>query len=113
MPVKFPEILYGDDAKVPAIRVPKDDIMNEILYIGELKETGEFENGQPIAEYELHQFFNANAAKKKLDPETYDKIRLAFGLEKLQNAITNSSATNEKIRNNIEQIGQNKKPTEA
>ena len=114
MASKFPEILYEENSQVPFVKVSKDETMNELLFIAELKETEETEkqgeNELPVFDYILHQYFNANVAKEKLDPETFDKIRIAFNLEPLQSAADKGKKISEKVRDNIGQINNSGKP---
>ena len=114
--IKFPEIMYDEGSQVPFIKIDKDGEMNDLLFVAELKETEETEtqengNELPVFDYILHQYFNANVAKEKLDPETFDKVRIAFNLEPLHSAIEKGKKIYEKVKDNIEQISNSTKPT--
>lgn len=107
-----PEILYeetegGESSSLPFIMVPDDQEMPKILYIWESKNTGRYEpnekgNPVPVFEWDLHQYTDMLFLKKHLDHDTYDKVRLALGLEKLADAISKGNENTEKIRNNLQ-----------
>tara|TARA_R110001592_G_C12816249_1_gene718544 strand:- start:75 stop:422 length:348 start_codon:yes stop_codon:yes gene_type:complete len=109
----FPEIAYeeiddGISANIPFINVPFEELMPLFLFIFESRETGEFEPGPegeklPIVEMDLHQYADMNFLKTKLDLETYDKVRIALGLEPLNDATQKGLAITQKIRENIEE----------
>ena len=52
---------------------------------------------------DLHQYADMNFLKTKLDLETYDKVRIALGLEPLNDATQKGLAITQKIRENIEE----------
>tara|TARA_Y100000022_G_C13169447_1_gene337915 strand:- start:181 stop:528 length:348 start_codon:yes stop_codon:yes gene_type:complete len=107
-----PEILYeetenGGSSALPFIMVPDNELMPRLLYIWESKDTGRYEpndvgNPVPVFEWDLHQYADMLFLKKHLDPNIYDKVRLALGLEKLADAVKSGSENTEKIRNNLE-----------
>ena len=107
-----PEILYeetaeGESSSLPFVMVPSGEVMPKLLYIFESKDTGEFEpnnegNPVPIYEWDLHQYADMLILKNRLEPDIYDKVRLALGLEKLADATKKGMKTTEKIRNNLE-----------
>jgi hypothetical protein len=107
-----PEILYeeteeGGSSSLPFIMVPEDQVMPKLLYIWESRNTGRYEpndegNPVPVFEWDLHQFADMLFLKKHLEPDIYDKVRLALGLEKLADAVKAGSESTEKIRNNLE-----------
>ena len=104
---KQPEILYNEDEQnFPFIKLEKDEEMPAMLVIASLKDTGETEeengNEMPVFEWEPTQYFSADFMKKKLDAETYDKIRLALGLEPLKSAQEKGNKIAEKVRENLE-----------
>lgn len=110
----FPEITYeeiddGISANIPFVNVPVEEEMPRILFMFESRETGEFEPGPegeklPIVEMDLHQYADMNYLKTKLDIITFNTVRLALGLEPLEDAIIAGSAITQKIRKNIEEI---------
>lgn len=107
-----PEILYeeteeGGSSSLPFIMVPSDQVMPKLIYIWESKDTGEWEPNNvgdpvPVYEWDLHQFADMLFLKNHLDPDIYDKVRLALGLEKLADAIKKGEETTEKIKNNLD-----------
>ena len=107
-----PEILYeeteeGGSSSLPFIMVPENQAMPKLLYIWESRDTGRYEpnnegNPVPVFEWDLHQFADMLFLKKHLEPNIYDKVRLALGLEKLADAVKAGSENTEKIRNNLE-----------
>ena len=107
-----PEIMYEDSGEmsmsshIPFIPVPTDEEMPEILYVFESRETGEFEPGPegeelPVTEMDLHQYADMNVLKSRLDEETYDKIRIALGLEPLRQAASKGLKITDAVRNNL------------
>src|SRR3990167_1661517 len=103
---KQPEILYNEDEQNwPFIKLEKDEEMPAMLVIASLKDTGETEeengNEMPVFGWEPTQYFSADFMKKKLDAETYDKIRLALGLEPLKTAQEKGAKITEKVRENL------------
>lgn len=107
-----PEILYeeteaGGSSALPFIMVPEEETMPQLLYIWESRNTGRYEPNDagdpvPVFEWDLHQFADMLILKKRLEPDIYDKVRLALGLEKLADAVKTGSENTEKIRNNLE-----------
>ena len=108
-----PEIMYEEtddsstSSSIPFIMVPKDETMPKLLYIFESRDTGELEPGSdgnpvPVFEWDLHQYADMLFLKKHLEPDIYDKVRLALGLEKLADAVKAGNESTEKIRNNLE-----------
>ena len=107
-----PEIMYeesneiGASASIPFIPVPEDELMPEIIYIFESKETGETEpgpNGEelPVTDMELHQYADMAVLKNKLSLQTYVEVRLALGLEPIAVAAKKGQAITQKVRNNL------------
>ena len=107
----IPEIMYEegeeDEASaIPFVMVPKDEEMPKLLYIFESKITNNFEPDMegdevPIYEWDLHQYADMNILKDNLDMETYDKVRLALGLEPIAIAAQKGREITQKIRNNL------------
>ena len=99
------EILYEEGNDWPFIKLEKDEEMPAMLVIASLKDTGETEeengNEMPVFGWEPTQYFSADFMKKKLDAETYDKIRLALGLEPLKTAQEKGAKITEKVRENL------------
>ena len=108
-----PEILYeetteGESSSLPFVMVPHDQEMPKLLYIFESKDTGRFEPNNegdpvPVYEWDLHQYADMLVLKNRLEPDIYDKVRQALGLEKLADATKKGIAATERIRNNLEQ----------
>ena len=103
---KQPEILYDENQQnFPFIKLEKDEEMPAMLVIASLKDTGETEeengNEMPLFDWEPTQYFSADFMKKKLDAETYDKIRLALGLEPLKTAQEKGNKITERVRENL------------
>ena len=107
----IPEIMYeeaeeGSSSHIPFIMVPTDQVMPEILYIFESRDTGEIEPGLdgdpvPVYEWDLHQYGDLNKLKFNLDKETYDKVRLALGLEPIDVASEKGKKITNKIKDNL------------
>lgn len=92
---KIPIILYEESAQgetnlIPYIEVGIDEEMPTALFISEYKETGEFEIGSngksPIVDMVIRQYVNMDHLKKRLDAKTYDRIRVALGMQPLKKA---------------------------
>ena len=110
----FPEIMYeepseedGLTSNIPFIPVPNNQEMPKLLYVFESRETGEFEPGPegedlPVTEMELHQYADMAVFKKKLDIESYDKIRIVLGLEPMSSAVVKGKKITDKIRENVQ-----------
>jgi hypothetical protein len=89
---------------LPFIQVPAEREMPDIIFMFGSTETGEFEpdlegNPEPIMEMELYQYANMQYLKEDLDEETYDKVRIALGLEPLSIATQKGMKQSEKILN--------------
>ena len=107
----IPEICYEEDAEglsshIPFIQVPVDQKMPGFLFVFESRETGEFEPGEdgnplPIFDMDLHQYADMSTLKNNLDPKTFDKVRLALGLEPLRSAAEKGKKISEKVRENL------------
>ena len=106
----IPEIMYEDSEEgsshIPFIMVPTNEVMPKILYIFESRDTGELEPGLegdpvPVFEWDLHQYGDLNVLKNNLNKETYDKVRLALGLEPIDVASEKGQKITDKIKNNL------------
>lgn len=109
----IPEIMYeeedesGTSSNIPFIMVPKKEVMPQILYIFESRDTGELEPGSngnpvPVFEWDLHQYADLFVLKNKLNIETYDMVRMALGLEPIAAAAEKGRKLSQKIKNNLE-----------
>jgi hypothetical protein len=109
-----PEICYeeeidGISSHIPFIQVPPEEEMPNLLFMFESRETGEHEPGLdgnpvPVIQLDLHQYANLSTLKEKFDTRSYDYIRLALGLEPLQEAAAKGQDITEKIRQNATNI---------
>jgi hypothetical protein len=107
----IPEIYYeetedGITSHIPFIAVPPEEEMPRILFMFESRETEELEIGSdgeplPIVNIDLHSYANMKTMKEKLDPKTYDAVRIALGLEALSEAVEKGKKITEKVRNNV------------
>lgn len=93
----LPIIYYEEAAEgesqnmIPYIEVAKEEPFPKVLFLSEYRHTDEFEpdadgNPQPIVDMMLHMFVDFDVLKEKLDPETFDKARVAMGLKPLSEA---------------------------
>jgi len=108
----IPEIMYedgdeGGSSHIPFIMVPKGEKMPSLLFVFESRETDSTEPGPsgeelPIFEWDLHQYSDMAVLKESLDSLTFDKVRLALGLEPLLVAAAKGQAIGEKVRNNLD-----------
>ena len=107
----YPEIMYeeqedGVSSKIPFIMVPEGQVMPNLLYVFESRETGEFEPGLsgepvPIIEMDLHQYADMSSLKNNLDPTIYDVVRKALGLLPLEEASGKGREITNSIRQNL------------
>ena len=107
----IPEICYEEDANglsshIPFIQVPENQKMPSFLFIFESRETGEFEPGEdgnplPIFDMDLHQYADMSILKDSLDVSTYDKVRMALGLEPLASAAAKGKKISNKVKQNL------------
>lgn len=107
----YPEIMYeevegGESSKIPFVVVPEGEKMPNLIYIFESRETGEFEPNEegdpvPILEMDLHQYADMLQLKENLDGPTYDKVRIALGLQPLKVAVAAGKKITENIRQNL------------
>ena len=107
-----PEIMYEDNGElgmtshIPFIPVPSGELMPEILYIFESRETGDFEPGPegeelPVTEMDLHQYADMNVLKAGLTEQVYDQVRSVLGLEPLKQAAAKGIKITETVKNNL------------
>jgi hypothetical protein len=92
----IPEIYYEDapegiTSSIPFIDVPEGHTMPPVLFIFESQKTGETEPGDdgeelPIVQIDLYQYANMKLLQSSLSPERFDEIRLALGLDRLEDA---------------------------
>ncbi len=121
---KIPVILYEESLPndpfnpIPYVMVGIDEVMPPVLFISEYKETGEFEVGSdgdrsPIVDMLIQKYVNLDHLKDKLDYETYDKIRIALGMDPLKvaqkkgqkildNVFSNANKNKNKLKTNEE-----------
>lgn len=83
----IPEIFYEEDSKgltggLPFINVPQDKSMPACMFICEVRPVSEDES-EIEKEVIVHSLANMSVLKQELDLETYNKIRIALGLEPL------------------------------
>ena len=107
----IPEICYeegseGLSSHIPFIQVPQGVEMPNILFIFESRDTGEFEPGLegeevPVVQLDLHQYADMNTLRESLDIETYDRVRLALGLEPMATAVEKGKKITDSVRDNI------------
>ncbi len=113
-----PEIMYEGETEdaltshIPFIPVPEGEEMPKVLFIFESRETGETEPGPegeelPVTEMDLHQYGDMLVLKENLDLETYDKVRLALGLEPMGVAYQKGTDINDQIRLNLDRAKKN------
>lgn len=106
-----PEIMYeestdGTSSQIPFIMVPKEEVMPELLYVFESRETGETEPGNegqevPVVQWDLHQYADMAVLKEKLAQNEYDNVRVALGLEDLAMATAKGQRITNNIRDNL------------
>ena len=106
----IPELMYEDSEEgsstIPFIMVPKDQVMPTLVYIFESRDTGEFEPGLdgeevPVVQWDLHQYADMMVLKDRLDTDTYDMVRLALGLDPLEDATKKGKGISQKVRENL------------
>lgn len=109
----IPEIFYEEDANgisssIPFICVPKDEVMPQMIFLFESRETGEFEpdlegNESPITEITLHQYVDMQILKEGLQSDEYDRVRQILGLLPLEQAMSKGKAITESIAASIKE----------
>lgn len=108
----YPEICYeeseeGVTSKIPFIPVPQDQEMPVMLFVFQSKETGEFEPGLdgeplPVTELDLHQYADMAVLKERLSAKHYDVVRVALGLEPLQDAMQKGAQITQNIKQTLD-----------
>jgi hypothetical protein len=86
----IPEILYEDSpegltGQFPFIPVPPNEIMPNMIFIFESRESGEFEPGldgeeMPIVDLDLYQYVNTKFIQKVLGNDALSAIRNELNL---------------------------------
>ena len=84
----IPEIFYEETGKgitagLPFVNVPSNRSMPSCMFICEVRDVQE-EETEIEKEVIVHSLANMTVLKQELDNETYNKVRLALGLEILQ-----------------------------
>ncbi len=51
-----------------------------------------------MVQLDLHQYADLSVLKEKFDPTSYDKVRIALGLEPLQEAVEAGKQITENVR---------------
>ena len=107
----FPELMYEDDesgqaSKIPFILVPDGEEMPKILFVFESRETGEVEPGPegddlPVVQWDLHQYADMAILKENLNPDIFDAVRNALGLEPVKSAASKGKNITENIRTKL------------
>lgn len=111
----IPEIMYEDAGEegltshIPFIPVPEEENMPPFLFVFESRETGDFEPGPegedlPVTEMDLHQYADMKVLKENLSSDVFDKVRLALGLEPLQDAVAKGQKITQNVRNNLSKM---------
>ena len=108
----IPEIMYeeaeeGLSSHIPFIMVPNNEVMPNILFVFESRETGEHEPNHdgdpvPIFEMDLHQYADMIKLKEGLDEKTYNVVRDCLGLEPLRAATEKGLEITNSIRKNLD-----------
>lgn len=111
---KLPVILYeeplpGEEPNpIPYIEVKKDEEMEPVLFISEYKETGEFEidpeqGSVQIVDMLIHAYASMDRLKSVLSPERFDEVRVALGMQPLQEASEAGQKVLDKVGANAQQ----------
>ena len=109
----IPEIMYEESPEmemsshIPFIPVPPEEVMPEILYVFESRETGEYEPGSegeelPVTEMDLHQYADMAILKEGLNSKTYDQVRKVLGLQPMSQAVPAGQRISQNVRKNLE-----------
>ena len=82
----IPEIFYeeaqdGLTKGLPFVNIPQDKAMPSALFICEVRDAED-----DMKDLAVHMFANMTILKHELDEESYNKVRLALGLEDLSTA---------------------------
>ena len=105
----IPEICYQEENEgltggFPFIRVPKEKNMPSSIFIFESRDIKDEEDNDLEVEITMHMYSNMNLLKQKLDLETFNKVRLALGLEKIEEAEKKGISINEEINNKLNKV---------
>ena len=95
--LKFPILFYEESEPgepvnpIPYIEMEKEEEFPKVLFVHEYRHTDEFEpdsegNPSPIVDMLMHCFVDLEQLKDKLDPSTYDTVRVALGMQPLAEA---------------------------
>ena len=82
----IPEIFY-EEAKdgltrgLPFVNIPQGKVMPSALFICEVRDAED-----DMKDLAIHMFANMSVLKQELDKESYNKVRVALGLEDLETA---------------------------
>ncbi len=108
----IPEIMYeenedGTSSHIPFVPVPTGEEMPKLLYVFESRETGDMEPGLdgeevPVIQWDLHQYADMAILKENLAVSTYDQVRLALGLEPLEDAVKKGRNLSQSVREKVE-----------
>ena len=84
----IPEIFYEEDNKgltggLPFVNVPEDKSMPACMFICEVRPVSEDDNDIE-KEVIAHSLANMTVLKQEVDQETYNKVRIAIGLQPLK-----------------------------
>ena len=103
-----PEIMYEDGpdgmtSHIPFIEVPEIEKMPGVLFMFEVRDTGEVEPGPegeelPVKEMILHQYADMQTLKDGMTLEEYDRVREVLGLEPLSVAAQKGKKITDNIR---------------
>jgi hypothetical protein len=105
-----PEIMYEEGqaaSNLPFIQVPQDEEMPKLLFMFESRQTDESEPGPdgedlPVFEWDLHQYADMAVLKDSLRPELYDEVRVALGLQTMNEAVSAGQQISQNVRNTLE-----------
>ncbi len=108
----IPEIMYeenedGTASHIPFVPVPSGEEMPKLLYVFESRETGDMEPGLdgeevPVIQWDLHQYADMAILKENLSVSIYDQVRLALGLEPLEDAVKKGRNLSQSVREKVE-----------
>lgn len=99
-----PEICYEESSEnsltrgIPFIEVPCDRNMPAVLFMYESRKIQEEDLEREIT---LHSYANMLQLKNSLDRKTYDQVREALGLKKLEEASALGEEINKKINDKL------------
>lgn len=119
----IPELAYqtGPDGKVlspiPYIETKANDPMPVMLFVEEAFDTGEMEVGdrgapEPIFEFEIHQYLNMKAVKEVLTKGEYERVRVALGMDKTEEAKKKGEEILRNVEKKIDSIYEAQKETQ-